>query len=58
MAKEEAGTYNAALPSVRPSQPSASARAGLAPGEKETEEDTGFIDDDDADAEADFADDD
>ena len=34
-----------------------SARAGLAPGEKFTDEDRNFIDDDDEDAEAEFADD-
>jgi hypothetical protein len=43
-------------PSYRQRQASASARAGLAPGEKYTEEDAGFIDDDDVDAEAEYAD--
>lgn len=56
VAKEEAGAVTTAVPSVRPSQPGASARAGLAPGEKYTDEDAGFIDDDDADAEAEYAD--
>ncbi|KAK3717228.1 hypothetical protein LTR37_005937 [Vermiconidia calcicola] len=45
-----------APPSSRPRQPNASARTGLAPGEKYTAEDDGFIDDDDADAEAEYAD--
>ena len=43
-------------PSYRQRQASASARAGLAPGEKYTEEDAGFIDDDGVDAEAEYAD--
>jgi len=37
-------------------RPSASARAGLAPGERYTDEDAGFIDDDGVDAEAEYAD--
>jgi len=56
VAKEEAIAVTAAPLPVRPSQPNASSRAGLAPGERYTDEDTGFIDDDDADAEAEYAD--
>lgn len=54
-AKSEATTYSAPL-SQQPTAPSH--RAGLAPGEKYTAEDDGFIDDDDVDAEADYADED
>lgn len=54
VAKETAGPP-APASSFREPQTSAP-RAGLAPGEKYTDEDAGFIDDDDADAEADYAD--
>ncbi|PIA92406.1 Transcription elongation factor 1 [Cercospora beticola] len=49
-------TADTALPASSMHQPhiTASSRAGLAPGEKYTDEDAGFIDDDDADAEADY----
>ncbi|KJY02223.1 transcription elongation factor like protein [Zymoseptoria brevis] len=59
VAKETSDTRGPAPPSssMRQPQPHPSARAGLAPGEKYTAEDEGFIDDDDADPEADFADD-
>ena len=45
-------------PSQRQRQASynASSRAGLAPGEKYTDEDLAFVEDDEADAEAEFAD--
>lgn len=58
VAKDTAATGANVPPPVRQTNPQASSRAGLAPGEKYTEEDDGFIDDDDADAEADFADED
>ena len=45
-------------PSYRQRQANASARTGLAPGEKYTEEDAGFIDDDDAGEEVAYADED
>jgi len=54
VAKETAGPP-APASSFREPQTSAP-RAGLAPGEKYTDEDAGFIDDEDADAEADYAD--
>jgi transcription elongation factor Elf1 len=56
VAKEQAGSSAAAPPSIRQRRASASARGGLAPGEKITDEDTGFIDDDDEDVEAEYAD--
>ncbi|KAK4621813.1 Transcription elongation factor 1 [Fulvia fulva] len=58
VAKETAGTSTAAPASAhrQPQQPHS--RAGPAPGEKYTAEDDGFIDDDDADGEADLADED
>ncbi|CAK3832515.1 related to ELF1  len=59
VAKDSGGTVDGVPPAIRrPNQPQASARAGLAPGEKYTDEDDGFIDDDGVDAEADYADDD
>lgn len=54
---KETATGTAAPSTYRHPQAPASARAGLAPGEKYTDEDAGFIDDDDADGEADFVDD-
>lgn len=42
------------LPAARPRQANGGPRAGLAPGEKYTAEDDGFIDDDEDDAEAEF----
>ena len=56
VAKDQATASVPAAPSIqrRPANPSA--RAGLAPGEKYTDEDAGFIDDDDDDAEAEYAD--
>lgn len=54
--KKDEPTSSVPHPSYRQRQASASARAGLAPGEKYTEEDAGFIDDDDVDAEAEYAD--
>jgi transcription elongation factor Elf1 len=58
VAKSNEATTTASAPSQRQRQASynASSRAGLAPGEKYTEEDAGFIDDDEVDAEADYAD--
>lgn len=56
VAKEQAAAAPAARPSAHRQPPAASARAGVAPGEKYTAEDDGFIDDDDADAEAEYAD--
>lgn len=58
VAKETAGTSTAAPASAHRQTQQPHARAGLAPGEKYTAEDDGFIDDDDADGEADFADED
>lgn len=58
VATDTAGTSSAAPASYRQSQPQPSSRAGLAPGEKYTDEDAGFIDDDDADGEAAYADED
>lgn len=60
VAKETEGTGAGVQPAIRrPNQPQPPARAGLAPGEKYTAEDDGFIDDDGADAdEADYADED
>lgn len=59
VANDTAGTSSAApASSYRQSQPELSSRAGLAPGEKYTAEDDGFIDDDGVDAEADYADED
>ncbi|KAK5107324.1 hypothetical protein LTR62_001379 [Meristemomyces frigidus] len=57
VAKNEASSTTGAepAPSTRREFTSAGSRAGLAPGEKVTEEDRGFIDDEGAeDAEADF----
>lgn len=60
--EDVAKSNEAAAPPPPPSQRqrqasyNASSRAGLAPGEKYTEEDAGFIDDDEVDAEADYAD--
>jgi transcription elongation factor Elf1 len=58
VAKSNEATTTAPALSQRQRQASynASSRAGLAPGEKYTEEDAGFIDDDEVDAEADYAD--
>ncbi|KAK4501525.1 hypothetical protein PRZ48_007334 [Zasmidium cellare] len=60
VATETNGASNAApaSSSYRQSQPQPASRAGLAPGEKYTAEDDGFIDDDEADGEADFVDED
>lgn len=59
VAKDEATASTFEAPhSVRPRQAEPSARMGLAPGEKLTEEDRGFIDDEDDDVEADYADED
>lgn len=59
VANDTAGTSSAApASSYRQSQPQLSSRAGLAPGEKYTAEDDGFIDDDGVDGEADYADED
>lgn len=58
VAKEETDARAAAAP--RPTRPRAanpSTRAGLAPGEKLTDEDRNFIDDEDEDAEAEYAED-
>ncbi|KAK3716854.1 hypothetical protein LTR37_006204 [Vermiconidia calcicola] len=56
VAADQATVATPRAPPSRPRQPNTSARAGLAPGEKYTAEDDGFIDDDDADAEAEYAD--
>jgi len=57
VAKDQAAAAPAAPTRAYGSQPSApKSRAGLAPGEKYTDEDAGFIDDDDADVEAEYAD--
>jgi hypothetical protein len=58
VAKSNEATATAPPPSQRQRQASynASSRVGLAPGEKYTEEDAGFIDDDEVDAEAEYAD--
>ena len=56
VAKDQATASVPSAPSFRQRQPVTSARAGLAPGEKYTQEDDGFIDDDDEDAEAEYAD--
>lgn len=56
VAKDQATTTTIPAPSFRQRHASSSARAGLAPGEKYTEEDAGFIDDEDDDAEAVYAD--
>ncbi len=59
VAKDEAAPSTlAAPPSARQRQATASARIGLTPGERVTEEDRGFIDDEDEDAEAAYVDDD
>ena len=55
--KDSAGpTTTVAPPAARARPTNASARQGLAPGEKMTEEDAQFIEDDEADAEAEYAD--
>ena len=56
VAKDQAAAVPAAPPSIRQRQASASARIGLAPGEKFTAEDEGFIVDDEVDAEAEYDD--
>ena len=56
VAKDQAAAAPAAPPSIRQRQASASGRIGLAPGEKLTAEDEGFIDDDEVDAEAEYDD--
>ena len=56
VAKDQATASVPAAPSFRQRLATASARAGLAPGEKYTEEDANFLDDDDEDAEAEYAD--
>ena len=57
VAKEEAAAAAKARPPAgRQQQASASARAVLAPGERPADEDEGFIVDDEADAEAEYAD--
>lgn len=54
VAKDQASA-DVAPPLARPRQMNSGAREGLAPGEKYTAEDDGFIDDDDDDAEAEYA---
>lgn len=55
VAQETANAAPAASqPSYRQSQTSAYTRPAVAPGDKPTAEDDGFIDDDDADAEVDY----
>ena len=58
VAKDEASTTVIAPPAARQRPMNPSSREGLAPGEKYTAEDDGFIDDDDDDAEAEFVDED
>jgi transcription elongation factor Elf1 len=59
VAKEQAANNPPPPAAHRPAQPAGNrSRAGLAPGEKYTDEDAGFIDDDDVDAEAEYADED
>ncbi|KAI5365244.1 Putative transcription elongation factor 1 [Septoria linicola] len=53
VAKKETAT-DGPPSSMRQSQTVGASRAGLAPGERMTDEDAGFIDDDDADAEEDY----
>ena len=57
-AQEQKAFETTNAPSRPRAQPlGASARAGLAPGENFTDEDRNFIDDDDDDAEAEYAED-
>ena len=57
VAKRDEATTTAPPPSQRQRQASHNAsRTGLTPGEKYTDEDAGFIDDDGVDAEAEYAD--
>ena len=58
VAKDQATTTTSMpAPSFRQRHASASAQGGLAPGEKYTDEDAGFIDDEGADAEVAYDDD-
>ena len=57
MAKDQATVATPAMPpAIRQQAPNASRRAGLEQDEKYTAEDDGFLDDDEEDAEAEFAD--
>ncbi|KAI7236770.1 hypothetical protein KC330_g3577 [Hortaea werneckii] len=59
VAKEQAAAAQPPPPSARAAQPSQreKSRLGMAPGERMTEEDRQFIEDDEADAEQEYADD-
>ncbi|RMZ02920.1 hypothetical protein D0862_05845 [Hortaea werneckii] len=59
VAKEQAAAAQPPPPSARATQPSQreKSRLGMAPGERMTEEDRQFIEDDEADAEQEYADD-
>ena len=57
VAKDEAPTTTVAAPAARPKHSHETSRFDLAPGEKLTDEDRNFIDNDDEDAELEYADD-